>query len=650
MMRSSGSRLCVDARSPSTRQRHEETAMPSTAKRGPGHTRASVDSSAPAIPPGRVAPADRVGQRTLGSDGSPWSGLLLGAVVLIAVLGTVLVTYWPALSAGALYMDDKFYLGNPVVQHPSWTSVGRIFGEVLSPSLVNGYYQPISLLSFMLDFLDPAAAGSLLPFHRTTLLLHLLNVVLVVVLLYVLLGSWITANVLGLLYGVHPLNADAVLWIAERKTVLSTFFALSALLLYVAYARHADGNGRRDWKRYIGSLFLYACALLSKPTALPVVALLLVLDYWPLKRLSRRTLLEKLPFLLVAGLAAVIAVISQARAGQNGTVQFMKLHSLPLVVAYSVGLYLLKVVHPTGLVSDYRHPQPWGLANMEVLGCAMITLGVVAAIALTRRRTRAWLAGGLWFLLAVAPTLGLIRFTSSVAANRSMYLPMVGLLLPLHWELSRLWQRGVGGVKTSMVRALPVFMVVVLAAGSGWATRRYESHWHDSLTLLQYYLVQQPNDLMLHTRLGNEWIQRREYRAAIAEFRKAVSCNPSWTENHLNLGRALFTVGEYEQAKQAFAVALQQTPKDWRAHMLMGNVLERQGDLQGTLDEFRAASRLAPSAAVAHFNTGRILEQQEKWSQAAREYEETLRLEPRFSEARRALDAIRTRADDEPRP
>jgi protein O-mannosyl-transferase len=570
-----------------------------------------------------------------------WKVLIAAAATLLAILGIVLATYWPALSAGAQYMDDKFYIGTRIIRHPSWASVRTIFGEVLSPSLVNGYYQPLSLLSMMLDFLDPAAVDSLAPFHRTTLALHLLNVALVVGLLYVLFGNWFTAALLGLLYGLHPMNADAVLWIAERKTVLSTCFALSSLLLYVTYARQVDRTGRGGWRRYSASLLLYACALLSKPTALPVVALLPILDYWPLKRFSRRTLLEKLPFLIVCIVAVGVTVVSQARAGQGGETQVMKFYYLPLVMGYCISFYLFKTIWPAGLVSDYSSPHPFGLANIEVLGNAVAAIVIVAAIVVSARRTRAWVAGGLFFLVTIFPTVGVIRFTSSTTANRSMYLPMVGILLPLNWLLNRLWAQGVDALKVSGVRAAIVGVVSVLAIGSVWVTREYESHWHDTPTLLQYYLTQKNSEKWkLHTRLGNEWIQRRDYQSAIAEFREAARLNHNWAENHLNLGRALFTVGERAEAKEAFATALRLTPNDWRARMLMGMTLSREGDLEGALAEFQTAARLAPTMAAPRYNIGNVFAQQGKLDEAVEEYQQSLRLDPSFSDAARALDAI----------
>lgn len=573
---------------------------------------------------------------------SRWGDRGLSAALLVAVLAAVLATYWPALSAGALYMDDKFYLGS-ITQHPSWASVKTIFGEVFSPSMVNGYYQPLSLLSIMLDFLDPAAASSLLPFHRTTLLLHVLNVALVVTLLYVLFGKWLTACLLGLLWGLHPLNADAVLWIAERKTVLSTCFAIASLLLYVTYARQTDRQGRGDWKPYLAALLTYICAVLAKPTALPVAALLPVLDYWPLgshRQDRRKAWLDKVPFLVAGTACAAVAVISQAQAGDAGQTHFMKPHYLPLVLGYSVGFYLLKLVYPAGLVSDYSAPQPFGITNLEVLGCTVIALGFAVAIAMSLQRTRAWLAGALFFGIAILPTLGIVRFTSSMTANRSLYLPMVGLLLPLTWQANRWWDRAASASKRIGVRTMVASVGVALAIASALTTRGYQSHWHDSAALLQHYIGQRPGEWKFHTRLGNEWVQRRLYPLAIIEFKEAARLNPAWTENHLNLGRALFTIGDYAAAKQSFATALRQTPNDWRAHMLMGTTLVRQQDQVGAVHEFRAAAVLAPTAAQPHFDLANVLAEQGNLAEAAEEYRKTLQLEPRFAEARRALERI----------
>jgi protein O-mannosyl-transferase len=579
-------------------------------------------------------------QPPVDAPGRRWNRPIIQGAVLLAVLGVVMATYWPSLSASALYMDDKFYLGAQETRNPSWTSVKTFFSEVLAPSVVKGYYQPLALTSIMSDFLDPAAANNLRPFHRTSLLLHMLNVALVVVLLFLLFGNWPISCLLGLLYGLHPLNADVVLWVAERKAVLSTCFALWSLVLYVRYVRHEDQTRHRDWKRYGASLFMYGCAVLSKPTAVPVAVLLLVLDYWPLMRLNWRALLEKVPFLIVCGLSAIVTVISQSRSFDEGRVEMMHGLSMPFVLAYSIGLYLFKTVWPAGIVYDYPFPRSFSLTNPEVLLCIMGMVAVIAAMAFSARRTRAWLASGLFFFIAISPTLGIVRFTSSIVSNRFMYLPMIGMLLPLAWVLNRLWNTGVGVLKVYGTRVVILGIGTVLVIGSACATRKYESQWHDTLTLLHYYLSQSPYDWKLHTRLGNEWIARGNNDSAIVEFTKAGCLNPGWAENHLNLGRALFTVGRFAEAKQAFTWALQQTPGDWRCHVLMGITLSRLNDFEGGLKELETASRLSPLAAEVHYHIAGILAQQGRLDEAAAEYRKTLHLDPQSWDAQRALDTI----------
>jgi tetratricopeptide (TPR) repeat protein len=572
------------------------------------------------------------------------------AAVLVTVMGIVLATYWPALSASATHMDDKAYLNATPIRHPSWASVKTIFGEVLSPSAASGYYQPLSQLSLMLDFLDPQATSSLLPFHRTTLLLHLLNAALVAVLLHLLFGSWPAAALLSLLYGLHPLNADAVLWLAERKTVLSTAFALGSLLLYVLHVHHADRIRRREWKRYCASLLLYVCAILSKPTAVPLAALLLVLDYWPLKRLNRSALLEKVPFFAVAGLLAVVAIVSQARSAQGGNAQLMHPLYFPLVVAYCFGFYLSKILYPTALVSDYLNPDPFGLANHQVLAPAVAATVVLVAIGLSARRTRAWVGGVVFFLVALLPTMGVVRFTVSLAANRFVYFPMVGLLLPLTWGLGRLWNTSVGVLKVFAVRAILSGTGALLIVGSIAATRRYESHWRGwpgsdasadgTLNLLHYYVSQSPGDWRLHNQLGSEWMERGNLPSAIVGFREAVRLHPTWAGGHLNLGRALFMAGRYSEARRAFAEALTRAPVYGLAHLMMGLTLLREEDLGGALREFRTAAQLNPNRVVARFHAAETLARLGRVDEAIEEYRRILRIEPMNGRAHMALQTL----------
>ena len=207
------------------------------------------------------------------------------ANLLVAVCVLVVAVHLPTLWSQALTFDDPQYLlNNDLVQNPSWASVQKFLAEVLEPSTVSGYYQPLTMISLMIDHALGGRPDNLLPFHRTSLLLHVFNTALIIVLLYMLFSNvWAAAGV-GLLFGLHPMTVESIAWVGERKTVLATFFALWSLVLYVRFAQR-----RRPWL-YGGCLAMYALALMSKPTSLPVPALMLLLDCWRGSSTSVRSL------------------------------------------------------------------------------------------------------------------------------------------------------------------------------------------------------------------------------------------------------------------------------------------------------------------------------------------------------------------------
>jgi hypothetical protein len=231
----------------------------------------------------------RILKKTLKVTNQPASNLRLLAVSLAIVCFVVTAAHWPALSAKAISIDDDQYLvDNLLVQNPSIESARRFLTEVLEPSTVRGYYQPLSMISLMCDYALGGRPANLRQFHRTSLALHTVNTALVIVLLYLLFGRPLIAAGVGLLFGVHPMTVEPIPWVGERKTLLAAFFALWCLILYVRFAR----KGSR--RVYFGCVVTYVLALMSKPTSTPLPVLMLLIDYWPLKRLNRRTLLEKL--------------------------------------------------------------------------------------------------------------------------------------------------------------------------------------------------------------------------------------------------------------------------------------------------------------------------------------------------------------------
>ena len=354
--------------------------------------------------------------------------VLAAAIVLVAV--AVTATHWPALSSQAQCFDDgEYVLENPLVQNPSWESARRFLTEVLQPSTVGGYYQPLTMISLMLDYAQvPAPATpeqTFRVFHRTSLALHVANAVLLTVLLYLLFGNVLIAAMVGLIFGVHPMTVEPVPWLGERKTLLAAFFALACLVMYVRYTQR-----RRVWQ-YVAALALFALALMSKPISMPLPICLVLMDWWPLHRLGRESLREKMPFFALAVVSALITFLSQRATFGVDTPGAKPPEWIPLLLSHDVAFYARKLLWPVDLTPHYPLPQPLSLSNLAVAASVVATLLLVAGVLLARRWTVAPLVAAAFFLVAVLPTMGIIGFSIVPTADKYAYLPAAGLLMAL---------------------------------------------------------------------------------------------------------------------------------------------------------------------------------------------------------------------------
>ena len=313
------------------------------------------------------------------------------AVLAIIVIGITFIAHYPVLTARALSFDDDQYLtDNQLVKNPSWTSTGRFLTEILKPSTVAGYYQPLAMISLMLDYGMGGRGDNPRLFHQTSLILHLFNTILIIILLYWLFGNYWVAAAVGLLFGVHPMTVESIAWLGERKTLLAAFFSLWALIFYLGYLRKS--NRQFLW----AALIAYAAALLSKPTSIPLPLLMLILDYWPLARFGKKAVLEKIPFMILGIIAAIITYLSQKNTSGAAMYPWQQ---ILLVPGYNIMFYLLKFVWPIHLSSFYPFPEPFTLANPVVAVMVGGTCLLIVILLISRRWTKAFLIGGLFFSL-----------------------------------------------------------------------------------------------------------------------------------------------------------------------------------------------------------------------------------------------------------
>ncbi len=562
------------------------------------------------------------------------SALPLLSALIMCVSAMVAVTHWPALSARSISFDDREYLTqNPLVQNPSWASTKRFLTEVLHPSTVGGYYQPLAMISLMLDSAMGGRPDHLRPYHRTSLALHVANTAMVVLLLYMLFGEPWAAVVVGLLFGVHPLTVEPIPGVGERKTLLAAFFSLLALIAYVREAKAIAQGERAAW--YGACLVGYVLAVLSKPTAMPLPVLLVLLDYWPLDRLSWRSLRAKTPFFAIAAAASVITFLSQQSAGE-GAVYYPSERSplrIPLILCHNIVFYLYKMVWPANLSSHYPFPEPMGLSQPMVLAGVIGTATLLPLLLLSLRRTRALLTGWLIFFVAILPTMGVIGFTNVIAADKYFYLPALGFLMILAWLLGRLWSGGVSPAWRVTIRAMICGGVLFAAVAEARATRRYVEVWQDTERLFLHMLRAAPQAWRVHTNLGIALAEEGRVDEAIAYLRRALDLNANQPDVPYNLALALTQAGRLDEAAAYHLRALELDPHHARARRHLAGILLQRGRFDEAIDQFRRLVDMAPEDVNALYNLGSLLAQQGKTDEAIAHLGRAVKLQPDNVEA-----------------
>jgi hypothetical protein len=570
----------------------------------------------------------------------PIRSVVLLGLLIVAVAVLVSAAHWPALSARTLWIDDDQYLvHNKLVRNPSWFSAGRFFAEVLDPSTVGGYYHPLAMISLMLDSAMGGRPDNLRPFHRTSLVLHVLNSVSICVLLFLLFGEPIPAALGGLLFGIHPLTVESIPWVGERKTLLATFFALACLILYVRYAR----RGNRTL--YGGVVATFVLGLLSKPTITPLPLLMLLLDYWPLGRLSRRAVLEKVPLLVIAGVSSVITVISHGRTSPIEVPRDNPLLQASLVLCHNLLLYLGKVVRPGAYSSPHFFPEPFGPVQPMVLAGIIGTSLLVVVVLISTRWTPALLVGLAFFLAAIFPAISIVKTNTIIASDKYAYFPLIGLLLPFTWLLARLWRSACGPPPNRAWQAAFVLVFLCVAMGEFRATRRYLAPWEQGEKLLRHLLSISPRCPDWHFGLGNVLAGKGKMDDAVAHLKLAVEYSPGLLDARHALARVLLRQGRKEEAFNQLMELLRLSPGDAEGHFNLANLLMEQGRLDEAIIHFSETVRLKPDMPEARNNLGAALLRQGKVAEAIPQLREALRLKPDFPSARRNLAAALERTE-----
>ncbi len=572
------------------------------------------------------------------------------------LFAVVVAVFLPSVRNSFVDWDDHVTIvTNANIRGLGWAEIRWMFSSVLL-----GPYQPLSWLSLAFDHavwgLDPTG------YHLTSLLLHAANVVLVYWAAKRLLeqgmpslalsspgGVMFGASAAALLFGLHPLRVESVVWATERRDVLSAFFFL---LSVIAYLRARAGTERVTMRGAapfpVVSIAMFLLALLSKGSVMTLPIVLLMLDVFPLKRLpsdprgwssreARPVLVEKAPFLLLSLVFAAVAVYGQWAARAVRTLQESGLAERVGYAVYATGFYLWKTILPVRLSPHYEAPPDLRSVTMGIaLGAALILSGTVAAWR-ARRKAPAFGVAWLVFLVLLAPVSGLLHVGTQIAADRYTYLPCLAWAILIGALAARLGGRS--GRHASGAWA----GVAVATAALALLTSRQIVVWRDTLTLWEHAARLSPGSAIAHYGRGHALATRERPEEAILAYREAIRLDPGYADARNNLATLLAEAGRLEEAEEHFLALEAVYPRDADLQYNLGLLVTRLGRRDEAKSRYRAALDREPALTSARINLAYLLGEEGNAEEANRLLVEGLANAPADTALQQALDRIRSR-------
>jgi protein O-mannosyl-transferase len=593
-------------------------------------------------------------------------------IQLLVCATLALVTVWAfrdVRAADFVTIDDPTYVSENLIVQQGLTAENLKWA--FSTFYFNNYH-PLVWLSYMAECqifgLHPAV------FHLGNLALHVANTLLLCVLLLRITSAFWASAIVAALFGLHPLHVESVAWISERKDVLSTLFGL---LTIAAYHQYTKGK-RLKW--YLGAIVLFTLGLMSKAMLVTLPFALLLLDFWPLRRLDLdaarwmknvgRLIVEKMPFFALSAVASYITCIAQSSSVADiGALPFSSRLENAFV---SYARYLQKTFWPADLAVFYPHPVQWPVTYTAGAVVLIVGLSVVAVLSI---RKRPWLfTGWFWFIGTLVPVIGLVQIGSQSIADRYMYLPSIGLFVAIVW----------GAREFIQLRQIPAPIVRVGAAAlliaCALLTQHQVNYWRNSFALFTHAeRVTPPNSVVLNSlgdlllfegrlgeaqrklaaalqldpgnhltlgSLGTISLKQGNLDDAIERFQAGLRTKPDNPELNFNLGLALHARRDFAGSIPYFQRAVSTHPTYLEAHIQLGNALALLGDPSSAITNYLAAIRVSPAFAPAHYNAGTMFAETGRFEEALKHLNEAVRLKSDYSEAHRQLGVTFLRIGD----
>jgi tetratricopeptide (TPR) repeat protein len=597
-------------------------------------------------------------------------------VVFLAVLlalGTAAV-YAPAMRNGFVNLDDPDYVTrNPhILAGLTWSDIRWALGS----SYPSSNWHPLTWISHMLDV--QLYGRNPTGHHFTSVLLHILGVVLLFLLIELATGRALRSAAVAALFAMQPLNVEAVAWISERKSVLCVFFFLLAIGAYGWYAKKPSVG------RYLLVILLFGLGITAKVMVIPFPFALLLLDYWPLGRVPgtdaegkprtffaalRALVIEKIPLFAMAAAGGAVTVYVHSR--EHALTATMPFSWRFKNAIFSYLAYLGKAVWPARLAPYYPHPE--NTLTWTTVTLAALTLAAISLLVWRFRERKYLLMGWLWYLGTMLPMIGFIQTGRQGMADRFMHIPMMGLLFALVWLIADL------AAEKHWQKEIPIGLFLLVLAPFAAVTVKQISYWHDSYTLFAHTLEVTKNNGLAENDFGVALMERGEPQLAAQHFVAAVRLSPDLAsphynvavllqkqnrlddaeheyraalalssdqaeieQSHNNLGILYLGEGKYAAALTELSAAIAIDPSAQNSYIGRGTAEMQTMNVDAAIADFAKAAQIAPSPLALYW-LGKALESKGDTQQAMRAYAAALQLAPGMAEAHARLNFLQAK-------
>jgi tetratricopeptide (TPR) repeat protein len=541
-------------------------------------------------------------------------------LICIALAITTFAVYLPVVNYQFINYDDNAYVvENPYVRSGlSWENVKWGFTAVH-----DAYWQPLTWFSYMLDCtLFGLNAGA---FHLTNVLFHIANTIfLFLILTRMTKGVWQSAFIAGL-FALHPLHAESVAWIAERRDVLSTLFWLLTMLSYARYAERPSAG------RYLVTVAVFILGLLSKPMLVTLPFVLLLLDYWPLERFGNaryrllHLLLEKVPFIILSAIASAITFLTSQKTGTVADILRLPLNARIINAVVSYLIYIGKMIWPAGLAVLYPHPGSATPVSRAVIYGTILVLITIFFVCYCRRY-KYLLVGWLWYLGTLVPVIGIVQVGTQAMADRYTYIPLIGLFVIIAFGATELLEeRPFGKIVLGVLAGISLSACVVV-------TSHQLKYWKDGLSLFGHALAVTKDNYVMHSNYAialNECGRRDE---AASHFAEALRLIPELPEIRNNYGNALREMGKLDEAIAQYKIVIKLAPDFKLARYDLGLALAAKGDYEGAIEQYRLYAGTSVDVADIHQGLGAQLAEKGKFDDALGQFQQALIVNPDSTE------------------